>query len=196
MKKVIPLDAVLIPDAAKLAFQGDIFAVYQWPQNLFDGSTATFEMLKRPDTTSVICVVDGKVIVLDEEQPNSGKRRSFPGGRIDPEDTDVISAAQREVLEETGYSFAHWRLVKVLQPIKKMEWFVHYVVAWGVTGQQETAHEPGEKITVEYATLGEIQQLAARKVGFLGEAAELFANFTSVDELTALPDFRGRVVDR
>ena len=43
MKKLIPPDAVLVPDGATRVFQGEIFGVYQWPQQLFDGSTDTFE---------------------------------------------------------------------------------------------------------------------------------------------------------
>ena len=196
MQKIVPADAVLIPEQAECVFQGEIFAVYQWQQELFDGSHDTFEMLKRPDTTSVFCVVDGRLIVLVEEQPNSGKRRSFPGGRVDETDTDIIAAAQREVLEETGYSFKNWRLVKVRQPIKKMEWFVHYVLAWDVTGQQDVHHDPGEKITVELLEFDEVKRLAAQRVGFLHEASELFENIDSLEGLEDLPEFSGRVLDR
>lgn len=196
MKKLVPNDAVLIPDEATRVFQGEIFGVYQWQQQLYDGSFATFEMLERPDTTSVICIVDDQILVLDEEQPNSGKRRNFPGGRVDPEDSDVIAAAQREVLEETGYRFKNWRLVKVLQPIKKMEWFVHYVLAWDVEGQQGTAHEPGERITVEKLDFAAVKQLRDQRFGFLGEAAPLIVNRTKVSDLLDLPEFAGRTCDR
>src|SRR5664279_401756 len=119
MKKLIPEDSVLVPDQAERVFQGKIFDVYQWPQKLFDGSEYTFEMLKRVDTVSVICVVDGKLLVIDDEQPHLGSRQSFPGGRVDNEDETIEAAAQREILEETGYSFKHWRLIKVSQPYRK-----------------------------------------------------------------------------
>ena len=196
MKKTVPTDAVLIPEQATCAFQGEIFSVHQWPQTLFDGSVATFEMLKRPDTTSVMCLVDDKIIVLDEEQPNSGKRRSFPGGRVDEEDEDIIAAAKREVLEETGYTFQNWRLVKVWQPVKKLEWFVHLVIAWEPVGQQATAHEPGEKITVELLAFNDVKELAMRGVGFLGEAGELLEQAESSEGLLSIPEFQGKTVDR
>ncbi|QQS19696.1 NUDIX hydrolase [Candidatus Saccharibacteria bacterium] len=192
MVKVVPSDAVLIPEQAKCVFRGEIFDVYQWQQVLFDGSYATFEMLRRPDTASVMCIVDGKVIVLDEEQPNSGKRRSFPGGRVESSDADIIAAAQREVLEETGYLFNSWRLVKVWQPIKKMEWFVHLVVAWDVSGQQEVHHDPGENIVAELLEFSEVKLLAANKVGFIGESADLLETVGSLEELTNLPTFSGK----
>ncbi len=195
MKRLVPNDAVMIPEHAECVFTGEIFAVYQWQQQLFDGSYDTFEMLRRPDTTSVMGVVDGQLIVLDEEQPNSGKRRSFPGGRVDQTDADIIAAAQREVLEETGYTFAHWRLVHVWQPIKKMEWFVYYVLAWDVTGQQSTHHDPGEKITVELLDFAEVKRLAEQRVGFLHEVAELFEGVASTEDLLGLAEFSGKTVD-
>src|SRR5215467_9321922 len=43
MKKLVPEHAILIPEHAERVFQGKIFDVYQWPQKLYDGSTATFE---------------------------------------------------------------------------------------------------------------------------------------------------------
>jgi ADP-ribose pyrophosphatase len=196
MQKIVPADAVLIPEQATCAFQGEIFSVYQWPQTLFDGSVATFEMLKRPDTTSVMCLVDDKIIVLDEEQPNSGKRRSFPGGRVDEEDEDIIAAAKREVLEETGYTFKNWRIVKVWQPVKKLEWFVHLCVAWEPMGQQATAHEAGEKISVELLPFDEVKKLAAQGVGFLGESTELLNVVDTVEGLTKLPEFQGMTICR
>ncbi len=196
MNKVVPTDAVLIPEQATCVFEGQIFAVYQWQQELFDGSYDTFEMLKRPDTTSVICVVDDKLIVLDEEQPASGKRRSFPGGRVDETDADIIAAAQREVLEETGYTFKHWRLVKVWQPIKKMEWFIYLVLAWGEASQGETTHDPGEKITVEYVDLAELKRLASGKVGYLGESTDLLAGVENLSDLIATPEFQGKTITR
>lgn len=201
MKKVIPKDSVLVPDGAELAFKGMIFDVYQWPQKLFDGSEHRFEMLKRPDTVNVICVVDGRVLVLDDEQPHLGKRQNFPGGRIDdPEDTSVEAAARREVLEETGYSFKNWRLIKVTQPYRKIEWFVYLMLAWDVTGEQASIPDPGEKITVRHMGFDELKALVLKKgragESYLGESIDIFEPLNGLDDLLALPEFKGREVDR
>lgn len=201
MKKTIPSDAVLVPDQAERVFQGMIFDVYQWPQKLFDGSEHRFEMLKRTDTANVICVVDGKILVIDDEQPHLGSRRSFPGGRVDAEDTNIESAARREILEETGYSFKNWRLVKVSQPYRKIEWFIHLFLAWDVENKREPVLDPGEKITVEQLSFDEVKALAARdgdpaKRSYLGEAAGIFEAAGGLDGLLATPEFSGREVDR
>lgn len=196
MKKVIPADSVLVPDGAKLAFEGMIFDVYQWPQQLFDGSEHTFEMLKRADTVTAICVVDNKILVIDDEQPHLGSRQSFPGGRVDDSDVSIEAAAQREVLEETGYSFDNWRLIKVSQPYRKMEWFVYVFLAWDVAGQQSPHLDPGEKITVQALDFDTVKSLVLQKVGYLGESSTIFEPCDSLDQLLALPGFQGQTVDR
>ncbi len=202
MKKLIPNDAVLVPDQAERAFKGMIFDVYQWPQKLFDGSEHRFEMLKRPDTVNVICVVDGKILVIDDEQPHLGKRRSFPGGRVDdPADTSVEVAARREILEETGYSFKNWRLIKVTQPYRKIEWFIYLFLAWDVDGKHEPALDPGEKITVSHLGFEEVKALAEQdrnpsSQSYLGESGDVFEATGDLDGLLALPAFKGREVDR
>lgn len=196
VKKLVPTDAVLIPDSAKRAFEGMIFDVYQWPQELFDGSSHTFEMLKRPDTVSVICIVDGKLLMLDDEQPHLGRRKTFPGGRVDPSDPSIQAAAQREVLEETGYAFNQWRLVEVRQPFSKFEWFVHVFLAWEPAEQQAVHLDPGEKIQLNRLTFAGVVNLMNRQEGHLGENLSLFAGLQSVDDLLALPEFSGQEVDR
>lgn len=196
MQKRIPENSVLIPDTARQVFAGEIFDVFQWPQQMYDGSTATFEMLRRADTVSIICVVDGKIIVLDEEQPNRGPRRNFPGGRVDPDDESVLAAAKREVLEETGYTFRQWRLVKVFQPYAKMEWFIHIFIAWDADGHQAVAHDPGEKITINRLDMSEVTQQVEDRVGYLGESADIFENIRSTEELLETKEFTGREVDR
>jgi ADP-ribose pyrophosphatase YjhB (NUDIX family) len=200
MKKVIPKDSVLIPEQAELAFQGMIFDTYQWPQKLFDGTEHRFEMLKRPDTVSIVCVVDGKILVIDDEQPHLGSRQSFPGGRVDETDASIEAAAKREILEETGYSFKNWRLIKVSQPYRKMEWFVYVLLAWEESGKQEPALDAGEKITVEHLSFDEVKARVIRKghmgESYLGESMDIFEAAGDLDGLLALPEFEGLEVDR
>lgn len=200
MKKVIPEDAVLVPDQAERVFEGMIFDVYQWPQKLFDGSEYRFEMLKRPDTVSVICVVDDSVLVIDDEQPHLGSRKSFPGGRIDAVDADTLAAAKREIKEETGYSFKNWRLVKVSQPYRKVEWFVHVWLAWDVADKQDPEPDPGEKISVGQLSFDELKAAVLDDSdswrSYLGESRDLFKGLDSLDDLLALSEFSGREVDR
>lgn len=196
MKKVIPSGAVLIPDQAEKVFQGEIFSVYQWSQELFDGNYKTFEMLKRADTTAAICIIEDKILILDDEQPNRGVVKSFAGGEIDSQDNDTLAGAKREVLEETGYSFNNWRLVKVTQSYRKIEWFAYVFVAWDTSNKTEPKPDPGEKITTNLMSFTEAKQLITNKVGHLGLANDLFSKVNSTQELTNLPEFSGQTVNR
>lgn len=196
MKKIIPADAVLVPDQAEKVFEGMIFDIYQWPQQMFDGSEHNFEMLKRVDTVTAICVVKDKILVIDDEQPYLGSRQSFPGGRVDGTDESIIAAAQREIREETGYSFNNWRLIKVWQPYRKMEWFVHVLVAWEVASQQPAELDPGEKITVHHLDFEAVKSLVMQRAGYLGESSTIFEPINSIKDLLDVPEFQGQTVDR
>lgn len=196
MKKVVSLDAVFVPNTASLVFEGQIFDVYQWPQRMFDGSIDTFEMLKRPDTVSVIAITDDKVLVLDDEQPHTGVRQSLPGGRVDSDDASVRAAAQRELREETGYSFKQWRLLSVWQPHTKIEWFIHLWLTWDVTDQQSTQHDVGEKITVKTLSFEELKALVIDKSGYQGQTTEIFKKLKNMSDLMDLPEYIGQTVNR
>jgi ADP-ribose pyrophosphatase len=196
MKKIIPDDCVLIPDQAECVFRGMIFDTYQWPQQLFDGSSYTFEMLKRTDTVTAICIVEDKLLIINDEQPHLGSRQSFPGGRVDKTDADIRAAAEREVREETGYSFKNWRLVRVWQPYRKMEWFIHVWLAWDVAGQQEPHLDAGEKIDLQKVDFPTLKGLVMKRTGYLGDSISIFEDRDKLEDLLALPEFKGQTVDR
>lgn len=196
MKKLVPDATVLIPDRAERVFQGVIYDVYQWPQKMHDGSEATFEMLRRPDTVEVIGVVKDRLLVIEDDQPHSGSKTGFPGGRVDTTDSSILKAAQREMLEETGYEFQDWRLISVRQLHTKIEWFIHFFLAFNGKQTTDPHLDAGEKITVNLKPLSEVKQMSQDGVGHLGESRHLFDELQSLDDLLRLPEFSGREVER
>lgn len=138
-----------IPPQAKRVFTGKIFNVYQWQQEMFDGTTETFEMLKRPDTTQIIPIVDGKIVVTKEEQPYKGSFVSLAGGRRE-EGEDPLSAAKRELLEETGFVSEDWELYKVYEPVTKLDWSIYTYIARDCVKKSEPNLDAGEKIDLEH----------------------------------------------
>jgi len=112
MQKIVPNDAILIPDNASRVFEGDLFDVYQWPQTMFDGTTKTFEMLRRPDTVYAIVVDEqDRIAIIEDEQPGRSALLGLPGGRVDYDDATFEIAAQREVREEIGVTCSTWKLL-------------------------------------------------------------------------------------
>lgn len=141
-----PLSIQPIPSHAKCVFKGAIFDVYQWEQKMFDRTTQIFEKLKRSDSTMVIPITqEDKVVVLEQEQPGKEPFLGIPGGRVN-EGEDVLEAAQRELLEETGLASDHFQLWDAQQPIAKVEWAVYTFIAKQCKKIQEPLADPGEKI--------------------------------------------------
>lgn len=135
-----------IPENAKRVFKGILFDVYQWEQDLYDGSRTIFEKLKRPDTVLIFPVLpDGKILLLEQEQPQKGMFVSTAGGRVD-EGEDILTAAKRELLEETGYIGEEFILWDAQQPISKVEWAIYTFIAKGLKKIEEANPDAGEKI--------------------------------------------------
>ncbi|KKT71448.1 MAG: NUDIX hydrolase [Candidatus Moranbacteria bacterium GW2011_GWF1_44_4] len=65
-----------LPKNAKRVFRGVIFDVWQWKQKMFDGSLATFEKIKRPDTVNIVGVVGKRIIILRQKQPDWKKSKN------------------------------------------------------------------------------------------------------------------------
>jgi len=149
-----------IPKNAKRVFKGVIFDVWQWPQKMFDGSTETFEMLKRADTAVVIPVVDDKILILIQLQPNRSEAfYSLAGGRRDKGET-ALNAAKREMLEETGYVSRDWKLWQTINPVNKIVWTSYTYIARDCIYWQPPRPDAGEKITTKLISFDEFLALA------------------------------------
>jgi ADP-ribose pyrophosphatase len=186
MRQYIPDGVVTIPENANRVFKGIIYDVYHWDQAQFDGSTKTFEMLKRPDTVQVIPIKDGRVVYIEEEQPGHKPFVSLPGGRHDIENESELQAAQRELLEETGMKFKSWKLVAVNQLHTKLDWLIYHFVAYDFESQVAAQNDSGEKIKVLSATLDEIKEMALSQDKRIFPK-EVFEAASSTEEIINLP---------
>ncbi|MEI6596794.1 MAG: NUDIX hydrolase [bacterium] len=149
-----------LPKNAKRVFKGEIFEVWQWPQKMFDGSIETFEMLKRPDTAGVIAVVDDKILILNQRQPDSASSfLSLAGGRREKNET-ALNGAKRELLEETGYVARDWQLFNKISPSGKIVWTSYTYIARDCIYWQPPRLDAGEKITTKLISFEEFLDLA------------------------------------
>src|SRR3989344_9071856 len=152
-----------IPSHAKRVFKGVIFDVYQWEQEMFDGTRAIFEKAKRQDSVTILPVLpDGKILLAEQEQPGHPLFVGGLGGRIE-ENEDVLTAAKRELLEESGYISDNFTLWLALNQIPKTDWAVYVFVARDLRKVGDLNLDPGEKIKLVPVTLEEMINLATDK---------------------------------
>lgn len=191
MKIIRPTSANPLPKHAKKVFEGKIFSVYQWKQKMFDGSFATFEKVKRPDTVIVFPVLgNNKILLTRQKQPNTKEAfMGAAGGRVDPGE-EVVDAAQRELLEETGYKAGKYILWKSLQPVLKVEWAVYVFIAKDLKKVADLNLDAGEKIELVEVTFDQFLQIASKKDFYEQEinreAVETVLNKKKKEELKKL----------
>jgi len=143
----------------KQVFQGKIFSVWQWEQQLYDGTSKTFEHVTRTDAVRVIGVMpDKKILLIWDEQPDREGVFGMAGGQVDAGEIPA-EAAKREFLEETGYS------VGTLTPLTsqtmpgRVVFNIHYFIGRNLQKIQEPQQSPGEKISLRLCTFDEFLAL-------------------------------------
>lgn len=138
-----------IPAHAKKVFQGEIFSIYQWEQELYDGSFATFEVASRWWTGLVIPVMkNGNILVAKQEQPWKWVYIDFLGGRQNEWET-LLDTAKRELLEEAWVESSDFELLAQKDwGTSKLDWTIEYYVARGCEKIQEQNLDSGEKLEV------------------------------------------------
>ncbi len=150
-----------LPENAKRVFQWITFDVYQWPQEMFDGSLKTFEKLRRIDSADIIAITeDGKICILEEEQPArppffwliawSGEEWEEP-----------LMTAQRELLEELWMISEDWTLLNSYSESSRMEYKDHLFIARSCRVIQSPQLESGEKIKLRKVEWKEFLDIVA-----------------------------------
>ncbi len=148
-----------IPDSAKKVFQGKIFDVYQWQQEVYDGSFQTFEKLSRTSTVIIIPVTDDKkILVAEQEQPGKAPFTGLVGGRAE-EGESPWHAAERELLEETGLRASELEFFDCVQPTSKIDWKVYTFIARDLKKVAEQDLDTGEKIDLKEYSWEDFLQL-------------------------------------
>ncbi len=138
-----------IPDDAKVVFSGKIWGIYHWKEKLPNGSEEIFEGIKRKSTVRIIAVSNKKIIFAKEYEPNGTSFYNLLGGRIENGE-EPLSAAKRELLEESGFSSENWQLLEVVDVLKmpRIEFYSYLFLAKDCKKISEQKLEPREKIEV------------------------------------------------
>lgn len=123
-----------------------------------DGVEATREYVLHPGAVMVIGLLDDGRVVLERQfrHPMQAVMIEFPAGKLD-EGEDSLVCAQREMLEETGYSAREWALAGRLAPtVAYSDETIDIWFARGLTpGERQL--DSGEFLDVFTATSAELR---------------------------------------
>ena len=126
---------------------------------LSDGKEATREYVIHPGAVMVVAELPDGRLVLERQfrYPVQSVMVEFPAGKLDPGE-DSLACAQRELLEETGYTARQWARAGVLHPVISYStefidiWFARDLTA----GQRQL--DAGEFLDVFSASTDELLQ--------------------------------------
>ncbi|MEM9518051.1 MAG: NUDIX hydrolase [Actinomycetota bacterium] len=142
-----PLPALKRPSSAKAVHAGSIFTVWQWPQQVSETQTRTYEQLSRRDTAVILPISgDGRLLLAREEQPGMKARLHSLGGKVEPDESPE-AAARRELMEEAGVAVDRISLWHAWQPLSKIDWAVHVFWASNAREVRPPSLEAGEAIS-------------------------------------------------
>lgn len=148
-----------VPNSAKLQYEGKIFDVYHWEQELYDGSMHTFERLVRTDTAVIYPILeDGRILLIKDWQPQREMVITAPSGRLE-EGERPEEAIARELHEETGYQAKEIIPFYTIQPYEKIDWVVNVFIGKNCRKVAEPALDAGEKIELYPVTFDELVQI-------------------------------------
>jgi len=94
---------------SQVAYDGVFIQVVRDRVRCADGHVAVREYIRHPGAVLIVAMTDADTVLL-ERQFRYSLRRSFvemPAGKLETGE-DPLACAQRELLEETGYSAARW----------------------------------------------------------------------------------------
>ncbi len=122
-----------IPAHAEKVFSWIRMDIYQWDQELYDGTITRFERSRFRDGAFVIGILpDGRILMTEQEQPaREGIFIGLPGGAFDTVDEDPLECARRELFEETGYESDDYELYIVSEGSANLIVYTYFYIAYG-----------------------------------------------------------------
>ena len=138
----------------------------QWQMASSDRMIKNFPRKPGPDARAAAVLillfpVNGSLHTVFMQRPDykgiHGGQISFPGGKMDPGDKDIVHTALRETLEETGVNPEKISVIDTLTPlfIPVSNTIVTPVIGW-MKKKPDFNHHPGEVVFLFEAEIGRL----------------------------------------
>lgn len=124
-----------VPVESQELFEGSFLKARKDIVRLPNGRTASREYIVHPGAVVVIPLLDNGKVLLERQyrHPIGQVMTEFPAGKLDPGE-DPLTCAQRELLEETGYTATEWAKAGALHlAISYSTEIIHIFFARGLT---------------------------------------------------------------
>ena len=127
--------------------QGEFLQVYRDQVHLPDGTTGTREYVRHPGAVMIVPLLETDncewQVVLERQfrYPMSQVMVEFPAGKLDPGE-DTFLCAQRELMEETGYSATEWARAGVMHPV--ISYSTEFIEIWFARGLTAGVRQLGQ----------------------------------------------------
>ncbi len=161
---------------SEVVYSGRLLHVRRDEVRLPDGNTSVREYITHPGAVVIIAIADNGDLIL-ERQHRYPLHRDFielPAGKIDPGE-ETLACAQRELLEETGYTAREWQYVTTVYSCIGYtdERLVYYVAR----GLEYSAQQPDADEFLEVFQLPFSQAMNLIKTGEICETKTLVGLF-------------------
>ena len=103
--------------SGRLAYDGNLLKVHEDTVRLPDGKTARREWVNHPGAVIIIALLDAQTVIMERQfrYPLGRHFLELPAGKIEPAE-EPLATAQRELIEECGYTAKSWRHLATLHP--------------------------------------------------------------------------------
>ena len=98
--------------------QGKVYSLIKENVTLDNGITTDMEFIEHPGATAIIPLLNKTRIVLLNQYRHALRKYiwEIPAGTLDPQES-VKACAQRELIEETGFSAEQWHRIGAITPV-------------------------------------------------------------------------------
>ena len=150
-------------------------------------SVAPYYVVEYPDWVHVIPVdAAGRIMVIEQYRHGIGEDCvEYPGGAVDRSDADPLSAARRELLEETGYASKRIEKLCTLVPNSAVHNnLIHAFIAYDIEKVAEPNLGGGEEIEFRFLTVDQL--LAQIEAGKFRQAFYLASTLYALKKMGRL----------